>query len=189
MPEFRLETPRLILRSWRETDLDPFHAICSDPVVMETLGPLMSRDETAALIAGISAIEAQHGHTAWAMERQSDGALIGWCGLIPGAIGTPIESKTDIGWRMTPSAWGKGYATEGAIAAMTWAFNNLPDDAIFAITAVINRRSRAVMERLGMSYLPELDFNHPKVPVNSPLLRHVTYRIERGQWTQNHHAI
>jgi RimJ/RimL family protein N-acetyltransferase len=185
MPEFRLQTPRLTLRSWRGEDLDPFHAICSDPVVMETLGPVMSRDETAALISRINAIEEQHGHTAWAMERREDNALIGWCGLIPGAPGTPIEGKTDIGWRMTPSAWGNGYATEGAMAAMAWAFDNLPDDAIWAITAAINRRSRAVMERLGMAHNPELDFDHPKVPADSPLLRHVTYRIDRATWMRN----
>jgi RimJ/RimL family protein N-acetyltransferase len=185
MPEFCLETPRLTLRSWRAEDLDPFHAICSDPVVMETLGPPMSRDETAALISRISAFERQNGHTAWAMERKSDGALIGWCGLIPGAAGTPIEGKTDIGWRLASSTWGKGYATEGAVVAMTWAFDNLPDDAIWAITAVINRRSRAVMERLGMRHLPELDFDHPKVAQDSPLLRHVAYRIDRGEWIQN----
>jgi RimJ/RimL family protein N-acetyltransferase len=185
MPEFRLETPRLVLRSWRVADLDPFHAICSDPVVMETLGPLMSRDEVAALVSRISAIEVQHGHTAWALERKSDSALIGWCGLIPGAMGTPIEGKTDIGWRLASSAWGKGYATEGAIAAMTWAFANLPDDAIWAVTALINQRSRAVMERLGMRHWPDLDFDHPQLAKDCPLLRHVTYRIDRETWLMN----
>jgi RimJ/RimL family protein N-acetyltransferase len=182
LSEFRLETERLTLRSWRDSDLDPFHAICSDPVVMETLGPLMSRDETAALIARISTIEVQYGHTVWAMERKSDAALIGWCGLIPGAMSTPIDDKTDIGWRMTPSTWSKGYATEGATAAMTWAFANLPDNAIWTMTARINHRSRAVMERLGKHHMPDLDFDHPKVAVDSPLLRHVTYRIERTEW-------
>jgi RimJ/RimL family protein N-acetyltransferase len=188
MGEFRIETPRLILRSWREEDIDPFHAICSDPVVMETLGPLMSRDETAALIMRMNSIEAQHGHTAWAMERKADGALIGWCGLIPGAKGTPIEGKTDIGWRMASSVWGNGFATEAAIAVMTWAFDNLPDDAIWAITAVVNHRSRALMERLGMRHEAALDFDHPNVAADSPLLRHVSYRIDRKAWMQSRHS-
>jgi RimJ/RimL family protein N-acetyltransferase len=184
--KFRLETPRLTLRSWRAEDLDPFHAICSDPVVMETLGPLMSRDEVAALIERVSNTEAELGHTFWAMERKEDAQLIGWCGIIRGGEGMPIHGKPEAGWRMTPSAWGKGYVTEAAIASVQWAFDTLPDDDVWAITSATNQRSRAVMERLGMRHLPELDFDHPKVAANSPLLRHVAYRIDRDTWLRNH---
>jgi RimJ/RimL family protein N-acetyltransferase len=189
MPEFCLETPRLTLRSWRESDLDPFHTICSDPVVMETLGPPMSRDEVAALIDRVANVEAELGHTFWAMERKVDAELIGWCGIISGGEGTPIHGRPEAGWRMTPSAWGKGYVTEAATASLRWAFDNLPDDAVWAITNVDNRRSRAVMERLGMRHLPELDFDHPEVPVDSPLLRHVTYRIGRDEWMRNQQLV
>jgi RimJ/RimL family protein N-acetyltransferase len=185
MAEFRLETPRLTLRSWRAADVDPFHAICSDPVVMETLGPLMSRDEVAALVERMQRLQVELGHCFWAMERNDDAQLIGWCGIIRGGEGMPIDGKPEIGWRMTPAAWGKGYVTEAATAITTWAFDNLPDDTVWAITSATNQRSRAVMERLGMHHLPDLDFDHPKVAADSPLLRHVTYRIERGEWMQN----
>jgi RimJ/RimL family protein N-acetyltransferase len=179
--EFRIETKRLILRDWQECDLEPFHAISTDPVVMATLGPLMTRDQVAALIARMHRYQVELGHTAWAIERKLDSALIGWCGLIPGAQGTPIENKTDIGWRLASAVWGNGYA-------MTWGFENLPDDSIWAITSTGNFRSRAVMERLQMRHDPLFDFDHPNVPVDSPLLRHVTYRIGREEFNQDRWA-
>lgn len=180
MPAFHLDTERLILRDWREEDIAPFHAICSDPHVMATLGPLMSRGEVAALVARMYRMQVELGHCFWAMERKEDSALIGWCGIVRGAAGTPIAGKPEAGWRMTPSAWGKGYASEAAAASLQWAFANLPDEAVWAITSVGNYRSRAVMERIGMVYDPALDFNHPQVPADSPLLRHVTYRMDRA---------
>ena len=185
MSEFRLETKRLILRDWRDADVDPFHAICSDPIVMATLGPLMSRDEVAALIERMQRLQSELGHCFWAMERKADRQLIGWCGIIRGSIATPIAAMPEAGWRMTPPAWGKGYVTEAAIASVQWAFDTLPDDAVWAITTVENLASRAVMERVGMVHLPELDFDHPNVDADSPLLRHVTYRIERAEWPGN----
>jgi len=181
MAEFRLETERLVLRSWREGDVDPFHAINSDPDVMATLGPVMSRDEVAALIDRVTAIETEHGHTFWALERREDARLIGWCGVIRGSVG-PIVGKLEIGWRLARDAWGLGYVTEAARATLGWLFANRDDDAAWAITSVSNQRSRAVMERLGMSYRPELDFDHPKIAAGDPLRRHVAYALTRAEW-------
>ena len=183
--EFQLETERLILREWRDADIESFHAICSDPIVMATLGPLMTRDQVAVSIARMQRLQRELGHCFWAMERKADSQLIGWCGIIRGDADTPVAGKVEAGWRMTPSTWGKGYVTEAAIASVQWAFNTLPDDAVWAITTTENRASRAVMHRLGMVHLPELDFDHPKVEVDSPLLRHVTYSIDRYTWTQH----
>jgi RimJ/RimL family protein N-acetyltransferase len=186
--EFRLETERLILRDWHDDDIDPFHAICSDPLVMATLGPLMTRDEVAALVARMQGLQTDHGHCFWAMERKEDSALIGWCGIIRGGAGTPIHGKPEAGWRLASSAWGKGYAIEAAIASLDWAFDNLSDDAVWAITNNDNHRSRKVMERLGMQHDPALDFDHPNVAVDSPLLRHVTYRIGRAEFKRDRRA-
>lgn len=177
-----IETARLRLRSWRAEDLDPFAEMCADPAVMATLGPLMSRDETAALIARIDAIEQANGYTAWALERRSDGRFLGWCGLIPGTF-WPIEGRTEIGWRLASDCWGKGYVTEAARAAVDWFFAKLPDPALWAITSTGNLRSRAVMERLGMVHRPELDFDHPKIAPGEALLRHVTYELPREAWS------
>lgn len=189
MAEFRLETDRLILRDWHDGDIDPFHAICSDPAVMATLGPLMTRDEVAALVARMQRLQSELGHCFWAMERKDDRQLIGWCGIIRGSVATPIAAMPEAGWRMTPSAWGKGYVTEAAIASVQWAFDTLPDDAVWAITTVENRASRAVMERLGMEYRPDLDFDHPEVPPDNPLLSHVTYGIARDRWAKNKRSV
>ena len=177
-----IESDRLILRSWQDGDLEPFHAICSDPEVMATLGPVMSRDEVAALIERVRAVEAAHGHTFWALERKDDARLIGWCGLIVGSAG-PVADKPEIGWRIARDCWGAGYVSEAARAAVAWFFANRPDPAIWAITNTDNRRSRAVMERLGMTYRPDLDFDHPRIASDDPLRPHVTYELARTAWT------
>jgi RimJ/RimL family protein N-acetyltransferase len=176
-----IATERLLMRSWREDDLAPFHAICCDPQVMATLGPVMTLEETAALIGRVEAMEAEHGFTFWALERREDARLIGWCGVIRGTAG-PIDGKAEIGWRLASDCWGHGYASEAARATLDWLFANLPDDRAWAITNAGNSRSRAVMERLGMTYRPELDFDHPKLAEDDPLRPHVTYCLERREW-------
>ena len=181
MSEFWLETERLRLRSWRADDAAAFHAINSDPEVMATLGPVMTLEEVAALIVRMQGIEAQHGHCFWAMERCEDDRLIGWCGAIVGSAG-PIAAKREIGWRMARDCWGQGLVSEAARATIAWLFANRADESLWAITSTDNRRSRAVMERLGMTYRPELDFDHPRLGEDDPLLRHVAYELRREDW-------
>jgi RimJ/RimL family protein N-acetyltransferase len=182
MAKFRLETARLVLRPWREEDIDDLCNIQSDPEVMATLGPVMDRREVAASIKRMQAIEAAHGFTFWAMERREDRRVIGCCGVKNGAVG-PIVGEPEIGWRMARDCWGNGYVTEGATATLEWLFAHRANNAAYAITNTENHRSRAVMERLGMRYQPGQDFDHPDLAENDPLLRHVTYRIGRKEWT------
>lgn len=176
--EFRLETDRLVLRSWEDRDIAPFAEICCDRNVMATLGPVMNLSDTAALVARCQAEQADRGHCFWALERRADARLIGWCGVIRGSVG-PIADKPELGWRLAADCWGQGYASEAARATAAWCFANLDDDALWAITSVANIGSRRVMERVGMRYHPELDFDHPRVPADSPLLRHVAYSLPR----------
>ena len=178
-----IETARLLLRPWAEAEIAPFQQICSDPRVMATLGPVLGMAETAALIGRVQAMEAEYGHTFWALERREDGRLIGWCGVIRGTDG-PIAGKAEIGWRLAHDCWGHGYATEAARASIDWAFANLADDAVWAITSAGNRASQAVMARLGMRQHPELSFDHPRVPPGNPLCPHVTFSLERAAWPQ-----
>lgn len=178
MSGFRLETDRLVLRAWRDEDIAPFHRICSDSEVMATLGPPLSRDETAALVARMQGLQGEFGHCFWALERRADARLIGWCGVIRGSVG-PVEGKPEIGWRLARDTWGQGFASEAARASIAWAFANLADGAVWAITSVGNVRSRAVMERLGMQYRADLNFDHPRVPHGDPLVPHVTYMLGR----------
>lgn len=174
-----IETGRLVMRSWRDDDVAPFQAICSDPAVMATLGPPLDMAQTAALVDRMREMEHEHGHCFWALERRADAQLIGWCGVIRGSAG-PVDGKAELGWRLARDCWGAGYASEAARGARDWTFANLPDDDIWAITWRGNDRSRAVMERLGMRHRPELDFDHPKIVADDPLRPHVAYSMARS---------
>ncbi|NIJ18494.1 RimJ/RimL family protein N-acetyltransferase [Sphingomonas naasensis] len=173
-----IETDRLILRGWHDGDRAPFHAMGQDARVMATLGPLLWRDESDALIDRLQAIFDTHGFTFWAIERRADGAFLGFCGLKPGAEDTPIEGEIEIGWRLAHEHWGQGYAREAAQASLDWGWANLDAPAIAAITSTDNARSWGLMERLGMARAPEDDFDHPNAI--DRLRRHITYRIARG---------
>jgi RimJ/RimL family protein N-acetyltransferase len=172
-----IETERLVLRGWRDADRAPFHDMGQDERVMATLGPLLWRDETDALIARLQRIEEAEGFTFWAIERRGDGAFLGVCGLKPGAEETPIEGEVEIGWRLAHEHWGQGYAREAAQASLDWGWANLDVPSIAAITSVDNVRSWGLMERLGMVRAPADDFDHPKAVER--LRPHITYRIAR----------
>lgn len=180
MAEFALPTERLVLRGWRDADVPHLHAICTDPRVMEFLGPAQSRAEVEGAIARQRAFQAARGHCFWAVERVSDGAMIGFCGVKPGPEGTPLDGRLEIGWRLAADAWGQGYAREAAQASLAFAFANLPDPRVWAMTVLANSRSWGLMERLGMARDPALDFDHPALPVDSPLRAHIVYSIARG---------
>lgn len=174
-----IETERLILRSWEERDRAPFAELGQDAEVMATLGPLLSREESDAVVDRLAGIDAEHGHTFWAVERKADGATLGFCGIVRGRPGTPIAGEPEIGWRLARAAWGRGYAREAAAASLDWAWANLPDAGVAAITTPGNLRSWGLMERLGMRRDPAGDFLHPLVAEDSPLKAHITYRIAR----------
>ena len=179
MAEFALGTERLILRSWRGADVAPFHAMCQNPEVMAYLGPPITLQRAQQIVDHQQLFQADHGHCFWAIERRSDGAMLGFCGLKPGPEKTPIENRIEIGWRLRADAWGQGYAREAAQASLDWGFANLDEDRIWAITVLANSRSWGLMERLGMTRHEDLDFDHPALPADSPLLRHITYSIGR----------
>ncbi|UZK66860.1 GNAT family N-acetyltransferase [Sphingomonas sp. M1-B02] len=171
-----IATERLILRRWEERDRAPFHAICSDPQVMETLGPVMTRPQSDGLIDWLNGHVDRVGYSFWAIERREDGALLGFCGLNPGAEGTPIEGQVEIGWRLGRSHWGQGYAREAAQANLDWAWVR-GIDTVVAITTPGNVRSWGLMERLGMRPVPGGAFAHPAAIER--LRAHITYRIDR----------
>lgn len=179
MSAFAIKTPRLILRGWQEQDAAPFQRICSDPSVMEHLGPLMTLAEAQAMVLRMQALQVEIGYCFWAMENRVDSALMGFCGVKPGAVGTPIEGRLEIGWRMGRPYWGKGFAYEAASATVDWVWANQSVDSIWAITTPDNRRSQTLMQRLGMERQHGLDFEHQGLPTGDPLRPHVTYRLER----------
>ena len=174
-----IETERLTLRGWIESDFAPFHAMGQDPEVMRYLGPPMSMADVEAAAARQNGFLADLGYCFWAVERKADRAFLGFCGLKPGARDTPIEHRIEIGWRFARSHWGKGYAREAAQASLDRAWAGNEADRVWAITVLGNGRSWGLMERLGMTRHAELDFDHPEPGLEDWLKPHITYSIGR----------
>ena len=174
-----IETPRLLVREWRDEDYNPFFRINSDPEVTRHIRPVRDRQESDAMIERQRGMQARHGHCFWAVERREDGALVGFCGLRPGVPGTPIEEDIEIGWRLGSGYWGRGYAREAAAACLDWAFTSQGAPRVVSITVSANTRSWNLMERLGMIRRQDLDFLHPALPDGDPLRPHIAYALER----------
>ncbi len=177
-----LTTERLILRRWREEDLAPFAALNADPVAMRFMPGPMTREETGALIGRIEEHHRAHGFGIWAVEAPGVAAFIGFLGLQRVGFEAPFTPAVEIGWRLASAFWGKGYATEGARAALRFGFEELNLDQIVSFTVAANKPSWSVMERLGMRRDPDGDFDHPRLPVGHALQRHVLYRQARTAW-------
>jgi len=171
-----LRTPRLLLRGWRDADLAPFAAMSADPAVMEFLLPLTETGAVEAWAARLQAHWRDHGFGRWAVEIPGAADFIGVVGLAWIPYAAHFTPAVEIAWRLARPYWGRGYATEAARAALDWGFGELGLAEIVAVTVPANLRSRAVMERLGMSRDPGDDYDHPHVP-EGPLKRHVLYRL------------
>jgi RimJ/RimL family protein N-acetyltransferase len=175
-----MQTERLIMRRWREEDREPFAAMNADPEVMEHFPSTMTRAESDTFVDKIEAHFDRYGYSPWALEVRETGRFIGYTGLIMQTFDAPFLPAAEIGWRLARPAWGHGYAIEAARRVVAFAFEEAGLDAIISMTAVRNVRSRAVMERLGMTRDPAEDFDHPRIPADSPVLRHVLYRLKRS---------
>lgn len=174
-PELRTE--RLHLRFWRDSDHDAFAAQNADPETMRYLGGPMTRAESDAYIQRTKAHWAEDGHGKWVVELAETGEFVGALGLQRARFEAHFTPAVEIAWRMTRRFWGRGYATEGARAAVAFGFETLKLNEIVALTVPQNLASRAVMDRLGMRLSGE--FDHPLLPKPHPLCRHVLYRLPR----------
>ena len=169
-----IETPRLLLRAWRESDREPFAQLNADPRVMEFFPACLTRAESDGMVDRIEANMRRDGYGLFAAELRETAEFIGFIGLsVPPFDFVPYH---EIGWRLAVPYWNQGLATEGASAALHFGFDELGVSQIVAYTTAGNRRSRRVMEKLGMTYDPGADFDHPRIPEGHPLRRHVLYR-------------
>ena len=168
-----LLTPRLRLRRWREEDRGPFAALNADPEVMRYFPALLDRRHSDALVDQVEERFVTQGFGLWALERREDGAFLGFTGLNPMPPGTPGAGGTEVGWRLARRAWGHGYATEAAAAALRVALDPLGLGTVWSITAVGNARSQAVMRRLGL--VEHSRYRHPALPVEHPLSEQVAH--------------
>ncbi len=172
-----METERLILRRWTAADVPAFAAMGTDPQVMQYFPKLLDADESHAFFVRMEKHFAEQGFCFWAAELKHSGAFIGFVGLNVPAFQAAFTPCVEIGWRLARAYRGQGYATEAAKAALHDGFTRMGLKEIVAFTAVINQPSRRVMARLGMRHDPREDFDHPAVASDSPLRRHVLYRI------------
>lgn len=179
MSRIIIDTPRLRLRDWRDDDVDRFAAMNADPAVMAHFPAPLTREETEAVVGRIRAHLAGHGFGLWAVEIPGVTRFAGFIGLSHVRFEAPFAPAIEIGWRLAVPFWGAGYATEGARAALAYAFDVLGLDEVVSFTIPANLRSQRVMQRIGMQRDPAGDFDHPLLPDGHRIRRHVLYRARR----------
>ncbi|MGL6041923.1 MAG: GNAT family N-acetyltransferase [Deefgea sp.] len=174
-------TPRLLARQWCDEDLLPFAQLNADPHVMQFFPNCLSRAESDAMVERLRGFIVKCGWGLWAIEEQATQRFIGFVGLSIPSPELPCSPCTEIGWRLAPEFWGKGYATEAAQGALRCGFTQLNLAEIVSFTSIHNQPSQAVMRRLGMQQDAE-NFQHPKVPLGHPLREHCLYRLPQARW-------
>ena len=182
MAEFRLETERLILRDWREEDWAPFWEGTNTPAVMKFLGGVADVETKADAQARLERYNRDFGHTFWVVERKSDGAILGFCGLKCCTDENGPFGEVEAGWRLREDAWGQGYATEAARASIDIGFTRFDAKLIIALTVQGNEPSWRLMLKLGMERKEDMDFDDTMWSLGlGPVIVHA---ITREQWEQ-----
>ena len=171
-----IETERLRLRDFREDERDRYAELVGDAEVGAWLGGALAREAADTAFDRTRAAIASQGYGAWAVERRTDGAVIGQVGLSAVHEALPVASAIEISWRMFPAVWGQGYASEAAAAALAWGLAHLPAELdLIAFTASTNHRSQAIMRKIGLVRDSARDFEHPLLAVGHPLRSHIVY--------------
>jgi RimJ/RimL family protein N-acetyltransferase len=175
--ERSIETERLVLRRWRDDDLDGFAAMNADPEVMRFIGDghVQDRAEAADLLGRIRRSWDEHGFGRWVVERRSDLAFAGFCGVGFLKVFPELADQPEIGWRLPRMLWGAGYATEAAIASRDDFFRTTRYDHLISLSNPGNVASERIMEKLGMRRIA--DVRHPRF---GAIHRH---RLDRSDWT------
>jgi RimJ/RimL family protein N-acetyltransferase len=173
----RIQTSRLIMRRWQESDREPFAALNGDPETMQFFPATLDRAASDAMVDRIESLFDRQGYGLWALEVAGPGTFIGFTGLNPMPDGVPGAGGMEVGWRLARPAWHHGYATEAATAALDVAFNGVGLPEIWSMTAVLNEPSQAVMRRIGLTQVDH--FDHPNVPAGHRIQPHVLYHLAR----------
>jgi RimJ/RimL family protein N-acetyltransferase len=149
---------------------------------MEFHPATLTRAETEKMFQMIDERARRHGFCLWAVEHKETGALIGSIGFNVPDYPLPFSPCVEVGWNLAVDHWGRGYAQEGARAALPLGFESLNVAEIVAFAAAINHRSRRVMQKIGMVRDADGDFDHPHVADGHVLRHHVLYRARRNSW-------
>ncbi len=184
MPVPTIETPRLLLRGWQDADIDPFVEMNADRRVMEFFPSTHDRARAETMAAQRRMFLERNGYGWWVIEVKETRNFAGTICIDDIHYEVPFTPPREVGWQLPFDSWGHGYTTEGAKAALDFAFEELEWDEVVAITAAVNKRSQRVMQRLGMIRDTAGDFDHPRVEQGHQLRRHVLYRIRRERRTR-----
>jgi ribosomal-protein-alanine N-acetyltransferase len=177
-----VKADRLTLRRWRPSDRKPFAAMNADPEVMEHFPAPLTQDDSDTMIDRMESGFEEHGFGLWALEIAVTGEFIGFTGLSVPSFQAHFTPAVEIGWRLSRSSWGQGYATEAANCALDIGFGHFGLAEIVSFTTTTNSPSQAVMRRLGMTHDPADDFDHPRVQQGHRLQRHVLWRMTSQNW-------
>lgn len=181
MAEVVAETARLRLRGWADDDEHRFYEVMNRPEVMRHLGGLQLPEQWRAAYLRIRGFQSDHGHTFWIVEDRQSGDILGFCGIKRvNSPGTDMTGQHEIGWRLRPEAWGKGIAKEAAIASLDLAFGRFEAPHVIALTVPDNVASQGLMDRLGMTRRPDLDFHDERF--GDELNPSIVWRIEAEDW-------
>lgn len=173
-----LVTERLMLRAWWDDDWQHMAAISGNPEVMRYYPAPLTREESDRAMARMLIQTMNDGFGPWAVEAPRVATLIGRVGARR-VKNLPCGPCVEMVWRIGQAWWGQGYATEAARAAISDVFEVHGVPEVVAVTASLNAPSIRLMEKLGMTRDPAEDFDHPEVPAEHPLSRHVLYRLKR----------
>jgi len=173
------KTSRLIVRGWRDDDVESWVQMNADPKVMKFLLRRYTRELSESIVRAIRETLERVGYGWWVVEVRGGLSFAGVICLQDVPFSAPFTPAREIGWRFAFEAWGRGYATEAASAALGFAFDQLNWNEVVAFTSVANVRSQRVMQRLGMRHDPRDDFDHPRLEEGHPLRRHLLYRIQK----------
>ncbi|ALS78656.1 GNAT family N-acetyltransferase [Planococcus kocurii] len=180
---YLFESERLGFRPWKDNDRDFFASMTADLEVMRYFPETLTKLQADQLIDRFNRHMDDEGYTMWAVERKIDRVFIGYVGLLEITMAIEGQGHAEIGWRLDKRFWKQGFATEGALACLAYAFDVLHMTAVYSFTATINVPSETVMKKIGMSKIGE--FQHPKLACDSPLKTHVLYKIEKQQFTNS----
>jgi RimJ/RimL family protein N-acetyltransferase len=179
MQNIFIETPRLILRQWKQSDEEPYISLNADPEVMEYFPSVKTPTETLAQIERIAAYIDKNGYGFWAVERKDNQQFIGFTGICEPGFDAHFTPCIEVGWRLSKENWGHGFATEAALACLDFGFDKLSLKEIYSFTSIHNYRSEKVMQRIGMEKAGE--FDHPLIADGHWLKKHVVYKISSGK--------
>ncbi|MGA0088613.1 MAG: GNAT family N-acetyltransferase [bacterium] len=179
-----LLTRRLRLSDFSASHLPDLARMNADPEVMRYFPATLNPEESVALLQRITEHQRINGYSLFALHLKESDAFVGWCGLMVVPFEAHFTPAVEIGWRLNKIFWGKGLATEAAEAVLRLGFLELGLSEIVSFTAELNQPSIRVMQKIGMQSEPKDAFDHPKLPTNHPLQRHILYRLTKSLWLE-----